>query len=188
MKNPIIILLAAVYLLGNSCTYKYPGGNAPSSSKSNAIGFESRSVDAGADKVLDSVLLRGSRAELSLIKRASQERLSYRLVLQDHSVHYFPSSHFSASLPEPRLNLDSGSGIVVHPRDDGKAVIIEEWVGAAVANSDPIFINYSERQAWAVPYSVSLPDWGGIVGVGSRKVFAGWLRDGSPDIRVELDE
>ena len=130
----------------------------------------------------------GNGVEIFLLQKIGLCTLEYEIAVPGGSPLLIDSSHSSEESPRPALWFNKGRGIVVHLRPNGNALVIEEWVGAAVSESDPMFVVWDSGSPIQKGYSVSQPDWYGVEGVGSRQSFFGWLKDGNPDIRATLDD
>ncbi len=155
----------------------------------NACTFSNTNTE-GKDEILDQKNIGDSSVKLSLTRDPNHDMLVYSITKNGHIILSIPSSHFSEESPPPKMNLNTGSGIVVYPRDDGQGFVIDEWVGAAVSNSDPIYVTLHGNKAKISRYSVIELDAASKAseGIGSRNVFMGWLPSGDPKIKTVLDE
>jgi len=81
------------------------------------------------------------------------------------------------------INIGSGTGIVIHVRDDGKALFIDEWENCAVAEGLPIYVSV-DGNAVVKPYDVSRTDAPSSPGQTSVVKFNGWDADGNPVVAL----
>lgn len=141
------------------------------------------------DGILAKVESADAKVSLSLVRIPKGDRPVYELSIAGQPVLKVPCSHYTDGIKE--ISISSGSGIVVHVRKDGQALVIEEWVGGAVSETDPIFLSWESGSPEILTYPVvdfTPKEKLRTEGVGSREVFLGWKKSGVPEIKATLDD
>ncbi|MDB6078668.1 MAG: hypothetical protein JWO82_2415 [Akkermansiaceae bacterium] len=139
---------------------------------------------------LDLPAVTPSGSSLSLVRKTGESpettQPSYQIDIAGYPPLRLPCSHIEN---RPSLSLESGRGIVIYQRPDGKGLIIDEYVDSAVSEYDPLYITWTSGPPRLQSYAVvEMTPKAREAGRGSRQLFRGWREDGTPEVREVLDD
>lgn len=125
------------------------------------------------------------RDSITLVRMPGEKRYGYRVKIGAYAPLELLSRN-DVSAPAV-LSLESGPGAVIRIRPDGRAAVIDESAGHAVAESDPTFVSWENGAPVVIPVQARRNSSPQVEGVGSRQVFVRWKRDGRPELREEAE-
>ena len=134
----------------------------------------------GGHRVICTSVCGPIRVELLVAGDGEGEHLIYQISKLGRICLSEKSAYENMHIGGLKEDLKDGDGVRFHWRSDGKALVIEEYVGAASAEGDPIYIDISRGVPIEKKYKVR-PLKGPNEGE-SRVIFRKWRSNGDPII------